>query len=56
MRTRATDPDVASRLARECEALASQLGARPARVRSLPWLDDAPGAKRRRIRRVEALA
>lgn len=56
VRTRATDPDVASRLARECEALASQLGARPARVRSLPWLDDAPGAKRRRIRRVEALA
>ena len=56
VRTRATDPAVASRLARECEALASQLGARPPRVRSLPWLDDAPGAKRRRIRRVEALA
>jgi putative adenylate-forming enzyme len=56
MRTRATAPDVASRLDRECAALAAQLGARPPYVRALPWLDDAPGAKRRRIRAVEALA
>lgn len=56
VRTRVADAGVAARLVRECEALASQLGALPPRVQALPWLDDAPGAKRRRIRSVEALA
>jgi len=45
----------AARLTRECETLASQLGAVPPVVRLMPWVDDAPGAKRRRIRCVEAL-
>ncbi len=56
VRTRATDPAVAARLVRECEVLASQLGARTPQVQALAWIDDAPGAKRRRIRSVEALA
>ena len=56
VRTQAGDPAVAARLAQECEALASQLGARAPQVCVLPWVDDAPGAKRRRIRRVEVLA
>lgn len=56
VRTRASDPAVAARLAQECQALASQLGALPPPVCVLPWVDDAPGAKRRRIRRVEVPA
>lgn len=56
VRTRSADPGVASRLAHECETLASPLAARPPVVRLLPWMDDAPGAKRRRIRSVEALS
>jgi putative adenylate-forming enzyme len=56
VRTRASDPAVAARLDRECAALAAQLGARAPHVRTLPWVDDAPGAKRRRIRREEALS
>ena len=56
VRTRAIDPAVAARLVRECEMLASQLGTRPPRVVRQPWVDDAAGAKRRRIRRVETPA
>lgn len=56
VRTRTSDPAIATRLARECDALASQLGAASARVLVEPWVDDVAGAKRRRIRRVEAPA
>lgn len=56
VRTRVADPAMASRLVSECETLAAQLGAIVPRVCLLPWVDDAPGAKRRRIRRVEAPA
>lgn len=56
VRTRGADPGVVSGLARECAALAAQIGAEPPEVRVLPWAADTPGAKRRRIRCVEALA
>lgn len=56
VRTRAGDAGVALVLARECDALAAQLGAMPPRVILLPWTPDVPGAKRRRIRSAEALS
>lgn len=56
VRALSAEGGAAARLTRECETLASQLGAVPPVVRLMPWVDDAPGAKRRRIRCVEALA
>lgn len=56
VRTHHAEAVVAGRLTRECDTLASQLGAQAPAVRVMSWVDDAPGAKRRRIRCVEALA